>query len=570
LSVWKSSSSQQASTAGTNRDVYIARHITLWACITVQNLALNDKLKKQLGGLKPSVFKLVVGSLTRYVEDMEIAIQGFMVVQNLANNNDKNNSLLGDAGACEGVVRVLKHHINEEIIAQRGCMALMNLSYNNERNRIILAKHGACEVVKHVLEIHLDRESVVEFAFGTIVNFTEDRNDLVMHKLSAAGVCEAIMPAFLLHCVDSNCESVAELGGWTIKNLAMANHENNTILGAMGACEGITSALQGHMGHASVAEMCLWAVRALAGSSENITNSYRLGSCGACEAVTSALQLHYALEAVVEQGCGAVLNLAQNSQQNRALLSAADAYNVIIKAVKEHMSGSNEDIEFIGFGALSNLMRSEDNSDLKVTFPGTEEIQVDDEAISEALKALLLAVERSNESTTLTAMQLLIKCVKAGAQGCHQTPLGKGRACEMLVHLMYPLLDSKAVIRAALECVCRLSRYGETKLTAHDDNIAAMGNCGMCKVVVVGMERHFDSDHFDDESDDINFTIWGCKALTYLAANMANNHKLGTAGGCDLITQVLYKYVKKKSELIVQQGWGAVINLTLWEENNLR
>ena len=580
LCVWKSSLTLHNSTGNTStRDISIARQITLWASMTTQNLALNVKHKKQLGILKPSVCKLVVGALGRYIEDMEIAIQGFMVIQNLANNNDKNNALLGDAGACEAVVRVLNHHLNEEILAQRGCMALMNLSYNNERNRIILAKHGACELIKRVLEIHLDREAVVEFAFGTIVNFTEDRNDLVLHKLSAAGVCEAIMPAFLIHCVNSNSESVAELGGWTIKNLAMANHENNTILGAMGACEGVTSALQGHMGHASVAEMCLWAMRALAGSSENVTNSYRLGACGACEAVTSALQLHYALEAVVEQGCGAVLNLAQHSQQNRALLTAADAYNVIIKAVKEHIAGSNEDIEFIGFGALSNLMRSEDSasSDLKVPSPDQEdksvEREINAEIVSEALKALWVAVERSSESVACAAIQLVTQCAQEGGAGVHQAPLGKGRACEMLVHLVYPLLESKDVVCAALECICRLSRYGETKLTASEDNIAALGMCGMCKVLVDGMERHFDSDHYDTpscEENDLSLTLWGCKSLTYLASNMANNHKLGTAGGCDLITQVLYKYVKKQSDLIVKHGWGAVINLTLWEENNLR
>jgi hypothetical protein len=110
----------------------------------------------------------------------------------------------------------------------------------------------------------------------------------------------------------------------------------------------------------------------------------------------------------------------------------------------------------------------------------------------------------------------------------------------------------------------------------------------MCKVVVLGLTRHFDTDYFSDTSasasieskgktesgsvsvGDIALTVWGCKALTYLAANMINNHQLGAAGGCDLITQVLYKYVKKQSNVIVQHGWGAVINLTLWEENNLR
>jgi hypothetical protein len=579
LSVWKHSLNHHHHHHSTGHsDIYISRHVTLWGCMATQNLALNNKLKKQLGVLKPSVFKLVVSALGRYIEDMEIAMQGFMVVQNLANNNDKNNAMLGDAGACEVVVRVLSHHLNEEVLAQRGCMAMMNLSYNNERNRILLAKQGACEVIKRVLEVHLDRETVVEFAFGTIVNFTEDRNDLVLHKLSAAGVCEAIMPAFLMHCVDSNCESVAELGGWAIKNLAMANHENNTILGAMGACEGVTSALQGHLGHASVAEMCLWAMRALAGSSENITNSYRLGACGACEAVTSALQLHYAIEAVVEQGCGAVLNLAQYSPQNRALLTAADAYNVIIKAVKEHIAGSNEDIEFIGFGALSNLMRNDDNNDLKVSFPDNLNDERSDEGVSAALKALWVAVGRLSEASACAAIQLVIASALEGGVGENQASLGRGRACEMLVHLIYPLFESKPVVCAALECICRLSRYGDAKSTANEDNIAAFGSCGACKVLVTGLARHFDSDYFNDSdtdtdtdaNNDISLTVWGCKALTYLASNMANNHKLGTTGGCELITQVLYKYVKKKSALVVQQGWGAVINLSLWEENNLR
>ena len=572
LSVWKSCFAQGSSSGTTNREIRIARQINLWGCMSIQNLALNDTLKTHLDALKPSVFKLAVAALSRYIEDMEVVLQGFTVVQNIANNNDKNNSLLGAAGACETVVRVLSHHVTEEIVAQRGCMALMNLSYNNERNRIILAKHGACEVIKKVLEIHLDREPVVEFAFGTIVNFTEDRNDLVLHKLSAAGVCEAIMPVFLLHCVDSRCDSVAELGGWAIKNLAMATQENSTILGAMGACEGITSALLGHMGNASVAEMCLWAMRALT-SSENVTNCYRLGACGACEAVTSALKQHYSLEAVVEQGCGAVLNLAQFSKHNRALLSAADAYNVIVKAVKE-MAGTNEDIELIGFGALSNLMRSDEGFETNsCSSYDHDEMTATDESVNEALTGLWVAVERRDEVIARDAIKNVTECAERGVDGIYQTPLGKGHVCEMLVHLVYPLLDSKDVVTELLQCICRLTRYGETKLTANEDNIVAFGKCGMSKVLVVGVERHFDTDVFDctqSPANDIALTIWGCKALTYLASNMTNNGKLGIAGGCDLITRILYKYVKIECDMIVKYGWGAVINLSLWEENNLR
>jgi hypothetical protein len=82
----------------------------------------------------------------------------------LASLSDENRRRLGDAGACECLVNVLRvHAITSASVAKQACAAMRNLTANNEENRARLVAAGACESTVDVLKRHTaDKPSIVE------------------------------------------------------------------------------------------------------------------------------------------------------------------------------------------------------------------------------------------------------------------------------------------------------------------------------------------------------------------------------------------------------------------------
>ena len=694
ITVWRSSVS--------------CRNIALWACMATQNLALNDESKEALG--QGGGCALVVDALRRFSVDSEVAAQAFMAIQNLTNNHASNNTALGEAGACHTVVEVLQEHINDEAVAQRGCMALMNLSHNHDRNREVLVAQGVCRVISDALKLHPDSASVAEFAFGVVVNLT-DADWRVFHDhpsshhenapaaaLSSSScdlsdLCDNLITVLQSHCEDTNCEVVAELGCWAIRNLCFANMENKTLMGTIGAAEVVCKCLSTHMGSVAVAEMACWSIAVLAEGDHS--NSYRLGTAGACADVVRLLQLQCHVDSVVELGCMAIQSLALSCERNRRLLADLDAYAIVMKAVKEHYA--KEHIETLGLRTLSSLSRHDEVEKAVLSIANThvyapysretspsagtfvcleekptrtqrvecgnsedvgpvvrecadmEEVEcamqfqrrggMDDENaycddgddyphrtgsmdsdvvmrvnsfrghhdscqpeslssknwddkilgfsaratvdVDEALAALRAACSDENQSEMFAAAALSLSARLAeGRGGLLQKSLGQGGACELIGQIMEPMLSSETVCRHGLEAICWMSRYGTGKETSNEENVQALGAAGLCEIVVAAGSLHY----ANDIQQGSELCLWCCRAITNLAANEVNSVKLGKTGACGVVLAILcshYEIVVAQSKQgsylgtgnlmdVVKQGWGAVINLALTEENNVR
>ena len=137
----------------------------------------------------------------------------------LCGNDNATKVTLGELGACEAIVSMLKQQLisdapNVELI-EGSCCAISSLCCNENRSK--LQSVGACDVVSNALSLYERNENIVAIGCNAVGNLSHLDN-AIKATFGNLNVCEAVVGA-LLKFVDDNEDIVVQACG-AISNLS--------------------------------------------------------------------------------------------------------------------------------------------------------------------------------------------------------------------------------------------------------------------------------------------------------------------------------------------------------------
>jgi hypothetical protein len=109
-------------------------------------------------------------------------------ISNLSTECQENKTSLGEAEACESVVRILRRHSGSMVLVIRACNAVWNLASNNSINKIKLGADGACEVVVQAMKTHVSHQTVVGVCNGALKALSTGNSENADRITAAGGV----------------------------------------------------------------------------------------------------------------------------------------------------------------------------------------------------------------------------------------------------------------------------------------------------------------------------------------------------------------------------------------------
>lgn len=257
-----------------------------------------------------------------------------------------------DDGICECLVSTMNTHVASSLeVAIKGCQALNDLSWTSRELREFLGELGACECVVFALTMHIGNPEVSEYGTSTIINLSKD-NISNSFRLASCGACEVIVQTgnFGFNLRHPKCTIVAANVCNAIYNLCEA--VNQPKLAECGACEFVSSLLKFHM---ETYDVAVAATRSICGlASLTVDNREVLGKVGACRLIVSAMNHHPEALPILEHCCEAVMHLSLSPNNTKHLL-AASACDAVYRALNIHLM----EVEFgaeICCGAMLNLV----------------------------------------------------------------------------------------------------------------------------------------------------------------------------------------------------------------------
>eukprot|EP01041_Mallomonas_annulata_P001197 gene1197-2325_t len=114
-----------------------------------------------------------------------------------------------------------------------------------------------------------------------------------------------------------------------------------------------------------------------------------------------------------------------------------------------------------------------------------------------------------------------------------QTALGELGACAMITSLLWGWLKESAALEAALCAVASLCKDRDGKYNNNVKNIHSLRQAGALDMVVGTMQRNLSN---------ANICEMGCLALTNLSYDEEERTALGTAGGCEVVVNVIAEH----------------------------
>ena len=331
-----------------------------WACRAIYSL-MTEHPENRKATQDTALCSLLVGAGLKntVLHSPDIIRWGCRAVGNVAFQCDVTQRLLGDVGACEAVVAILKKFGEEDgTIAESACWAAGSLGYPNGRNQLKLLEEGIGPLLQQMLQTHMKSPEVTEQTCIAIRNLVLD-NDTCQETIgSATTICRVLIsinskyeqqhhqnqkwariddivhwawfaiaslcrhPQNRLRFVDCDVgvamvnilkRSSAETEKtcrWVCSSLSRLVEDESIAkgLGNIGISRSIVVAANKFTGNPYICTCLCKAVGFMAGNSEN---RIWLGAAGVCEAVVAVMEANRRSRYVTEQALWAVANMVQ-------------------------------------------------------------------------------------------------------------------------------------------------------------------------------------------------------------------------------------------------------------------
>ena len=422
-------------------DIELARSTLQLVDLLVDDRTGNGAVK--LGDLGAG--EMLVDIIRRYANDVDICARSLYILCNMSKVDGCMDRLL-HAGLTESVVECMRVHFSSLSIAEYGCCVIGCIPVHLDPYLSSDACVDASERVVESLDRYCDNPTIAEQGLKSMSNLLACAGCVPI--LTAPSVCERAVKTMGQHLAVA---SVAEAGGLVIATLAISTSEVKKQLGSIGCCELLMDALTRHIEAAGVVRNCLKAIRILSSVKNNSTTFTQRGLL---DHLVEALRIHCDEESVTDECLMTIILQAEISDVNISKLVQSGLYENVVLVLKQ--PSSNEKI------------------------------------IEECYK--LICIFGSNDSS--------------------RGKLGSIGACEHIYATMKKFLKVGSLVGHACRAIAVLS--------ALDSNRARFGQAGACELVVDAMRKHLDDPFVAENS---------CWAAMKLNLKNEENKNLLISGG---------------------------------------
>ena len=566
--------------------------VTDWGCRALASLAVDDRYRDVLIGegacdaivnalrvavSGESIFSVVVqriSSIQNLVNKLEIAGGNSFLTKSalgasacysifsLADRHDDFRHELGAAGACESVVKVLLKFSSESAnVASAACQAIVSLCRDSPLNRMAIGDAGGCKCISQVIQGYSADEDVLVHVLASLVALIPDSiyvevcgvlsnnrgqpiNRFGERKIKTNASCmghlfedsSLIELPKQVYVRDSDTSSEEILN---FEKYDMGRRSNLSKFTTADSCDNVASALQSHQSSTRVAEVGCWAIALLANSGDE--ELVRLGTVGACESIVSMLQRHLHSPNICQSSCIALARLAVNAG-NSGWLGAAGGCNVVVDVIKQHPD--NYPVLWVAWAAVASMSCDEGN---RSRFQLLSICELAVEGLSRSLSILenykiRNCTDDEHCATMIQPDHTIDEICVVCEECCHAiSSLARDKniiekflalaTVDIVVKILLATNISPGLCAMALAVLTSLMGNG----SASKD---AISTAGTCEAVIMALQRHAVID-----GGDAFVSIQGAIVLyTLTHRSPANQALLGSAGGCEMLLNLLRKY----------------------------
>jgi len=292
-----------------------------------------SELMSRVAGTTSSPFS-VIGSAVFLIAAVQtkypsVTAQACAAINTFSAGNEARKLMLFDLSAAELLTKAIGHFgLIDAKVAENASFAIGNLAMV-EKIVQRLESLGASWAVAQAMRANKSSAAVAQkgsFAIAILLNVEAGRKAKQIKKEKIIGIANILVDAIRNHKTNA---LVAKFASWAVAKLASGQgNTSKNALGAAGACEVIVQALLLHgLGakkNSGVAEKCCSAIHNLAVNCAS--NRAKLGKAGACEAVAEAIQAFDSLNYI---GANTMGWLAFSNAENKKALRIAGAMTLI-------------------------------------------------------------------------------------------------------------------------------------------------------------------------------------------------------------------------------------------------
>ena len=357
--------------------------------------------------------------------------------------------------------------------------------------------------------------------------------------MGANGACEAVTQALQKHIQDDimTTQSTSR----AIGSLAFKDEGNQQRLHLTGACAAIVTALRTHGQDPLVAEYTCRAVYNMCTDAQNVSE---FGAKGVCGLIVATMQAHFEVETVLAQACLAIFTLAVKRKTdkvhngNTRKLVTKGAIECVITALQKYPQDTA--VQRAGAMAVASLARLEPNRE-KLGGSGA--------------CALVLAGLKNHptQAPVLCKMALALDVLSQSVET--RATFAQGGAADHLLMCLSKHDKHAPVVSESIRALITIMAHDDASCRAKCSSENAI------KLYVKALKHH-------DRHEAV--AHWGCNmvyALSCWSGDLRN--LLGNAKACEAVSNALYK-LGGVSHLVALWGCKAIVGLSATDSNRLK
>lgn len=542
-------------------------NLCLAGCNAIDNLASNPVMSKKLGEIGACTVLPTI--LTNFAEkSVEVTVACCSAIGNLAVDQVHNREVLQDGPAFNSLILILQKYTamtmtsgqesEYETVIWKAVWTLRKLC-TGHLNRKKLVDGGLCEALNYALVRYMGITDIVVQILKAIKTLISDKNDEIVPRMGAAGVCKSVVKSALkniddiqesklaadvLYNLGESESNIAILAAYNkaYDVLSQMLHKHSSqdkdliilccrllhklchVEGAITKAKqagGVDAAVWALQRQQNVPEVAEWATLVLNDLASDAAASARLGTSGGCEVMIAVLKKHAKNAGIAFRSFKVLYHLSLDAN-NRSWLGASGACETVIDALRLHENSQVVIAE--GFLAIGSLADSHAGNISRLRVGGVCEL------IVKAMKS-----HSSNPEIIDNACYAIFRMAETEAINS----FGLNGACETIVNAMAVHFEYETL---AINCFQALQRLGSNPI-----NHAKCIKAGMIPNSIRLLKT-------PKALANTSICLEGCKLLNYIAKSNDSKIAVGDAGACAVIADILRIHVQQDWLVIAAAG----------------
>lgn len=259
---------------------------------------------------------------------------------------------------------------------------------------------------------------------------------------------------------------------------------------------------------------------------------------GACTFVPNLMAKYTDSVFSIEHGLRAIVTLCHGNAHNKQMLGKAGACGLVVTALQNHgMKEENKTLADHALKAIASLAADPENNEKHLG------------AACGVIEELLKTYGTIDANIAEQSLRAIVNLAMGPA---NKLKLGTASMCTVLTAVMESQgKENSHVAQQAFWAIGNIGLVAETK--------TRLGECGLGSSILVSTMQHHG---IEDEALVEQFI----RTLCIFAMDKPNRTRIGAAGGCTLLVDILFKYHEHKAQ-VAEQGMKSMLNLAINPDN---